>query len=481
MEKQDIEFVDRSMANVTPSELSEGERIWQVLETPRFEYGFRNDSIERQRFRDLYTQIHGMSCSLDDDGLVGMITSIGFAYAGKVYAISEATKQWWRGKLDSYRASGISTAYYGPLYDNCFDECTEAKIISAEMLRALLSELTLGYDVHSDYIALSAGQATELELLQSEILRVWGNSPLETLDELAQRLPLVPHDKVKWALLNDDAFIWNGSDTYVLNDALDLEEEEIADLVHQIDEHCSKSGQVSLLELPLNQYRERNPDFSDTALYTIVYGYVADRYERRDRILYPKGGGQSTEAAVHEFCLGRERCSYEELKDVAVRATGRVRLPEIVDAAQSMMVRVDHDKYVSDNQVSFEYDEIDSVLDRMVGGGFLGLKEISAFGLFPSCGFAWNLYLLESYCRRFSKRYIYRCKSANSSNVGAVTLKTCQWSYYELMTHAVAMSNVKLDKKSVFDFLQVTGYIERKRYNLIDDLLKAADKLRKRG
>jgi len=49
------------------------------------------------------------------------------------------------------------------------------------------------------------------------------------------------------------------------------------------------------------------------------------------------------------------------------------------------------------------------------------------------------------------------------------------------MTHAVAMSNVKLDKKSVFDFLQVTGYIERKRYNLIDDLLKAADKLRKRG
>ena len=481
MENQESEVNSRSAIDAISNELNEGGRVWQVLETPRVEYGFRNDSIERQRFRELYSEIHGMPCRLDDDGLAGVIARIGFTYAGKVYAIPESAKQWWLTKLDSYQATGINIAYYEPLYDACFDECTEARLVSSDMLHALLAEISVDYDVQSGFIALSKGQATELELLQTDILRVWGSSPLEKLDELALRLPLVPRDKVKWALLNSEAFVWNGSDTYVLSEALDLDEEEIAGLVHKIDEQCAKSGQVSLLDLPLAQYKERNPDFSDTALYSIIYGYIADRYDRRDKILSPKGSGQSVESVVHEFCLGRERCTYEVLKDIAVRATGRVRLPDIVEAVQSVMVRVDQDTYVSDDQVTFECDKIDSVLDRMIVEGFLGLKEISAFGLFPSCGFAWNLYLLESYCRRFSKRYSYRYKLANSSNVGAVAPKTCQWNYHELMVHAVARSDVKLLQDCVFEFLQTAGYIERKRYNRIDDLLKEAEELRRRS
>ena len=54
------------------------------------------------------------------------------------------------------------------------------------------------------------------------------------------------------------------------------------------------------------------------------------------------------------------------------------------------MVRVDKNRFVSDEQVTFNELGIDQVLDSMVLGEALGLKEITSFALFPDCNFPWN-------------------------------------------------------------------------------------------
>ena len=63
------------------------------------------------------------------------------------------------------------------------------------------------------------------------------------------------------------------------------------------------------------------------------------------------------------------------------------------------MVRIDVEQYVADKCVSFDVEKIDEVLDAVVTDMYLPLRSFVAFGSFPACGRAWNLFLLESYCR----------------------------------------------------------------------------------
>ena len=75
------------------------------------------------------------------------------------------------------------------------------------------------------------------------------------------------------------------------------------------------------------------------------------------------------------------------------------------EAIYDSMVRVDESRYVHDKHVRFDVDAIDEVLSDIVSDGFIAIKEVTTFALFPICGQAWNHYLLESFCYRYSKRY----------------------------------------------------------------------------
>ena len=144
------------------------------------------------------------------------------------------------------------------------------------------------------------------------------------------------------------------------------------------------------------------------------------------------------------------------------------------------MVRVDKNNFIADRFIQFDTDRIDAALDYIVTNDFIGMREITTFSTFPFCGYGWNLYLLESYCRRFSKKYKYETRRANSSNSGAIVIKSCSLNYHGIMTQAVARSGRELQQNEIFDFLIEAGYMERKKYSDIDSLINEAAQLRER-
>lgn len=155
-------------------------------------------------------------------------------------------------------------------------------------------------------------------------------------------------------------------------------------------------------------------------------------------------------------------------------------MSEVIEAANSVMVRIDKDSFIADRLISFDVDRVDSALDHIVTNEFIGMKEITTFSTFPFCRYGWNLFLLESYCRRFSKKYRYATRRANSSNSGAVVAKNCELSYHDIMAKAAARSERDLSKDEILDFLTETGYMERKRYSDIERLIAYAKELRER-
>lgn len=247
-----------------------------------------------------------------------------------------------------------------------------------------------------------------------------------------------------------------------------------------IDEQCEEHGGVSIDEVPFENMKAANPDFSETAFITCFCRLTVDRFDRNAKILTRKGAGKDTYTAVVEFCRKQDKCTYDQLEYIAKKVAGAVRQPKIVEAANAVMVRVNKENFIADKLICFDVSRIDAALDHIVTDNFIGMKEITTFSIFPFCGYGWNRFLLESYCRRFSKKYKYDTRRANSSNSGAVAAKTCSLTYHDIMAHAAARSGRDLNQEDVFDFLTEAGYIERKKYSDIDLLIDKAAELRKR-
>ena len=458
----------------------ETQQIRKTLELPRFEYGFKDDSVELYRFRSSYADVNGEECTLSDEKLLFAIRGIGFEFDGKVYLVPEDEKERIRSSLANYMNQGLNIVYYESLYDLNADEYFEAKIISADMLKSLLKELTPNYHYKGNYLAFPPERQTELELVRNDIVRVWGNNALRTFDDLSMELPLIPLDKIKFTLAKQSDFIWNSYETYTRIGLFNADEDEIESLISYIDEQCTNVGSVSFDDLPLDTLRDNNPELSETALGNAFYKLIEDKYDRSNKVLTKKGTSRDVYTEVIEFCRKQDRCTYEQLKSIANRVAGVIRQSVIVEAANSAMVRVDKNNFVADRFVHFDVERIDTALNHIVVSGFVGMREITAFSIFPFCGYDWNLYLLESYCRRFSTKYRYDTRRANSSNSGAVIAKSCLLSYHDIMAYAVARSGRGLSENEVYDFLTETGYMERKRYSGIDSLINEAAELRER-
>lgn len=456
------------------------DRIRETLKLPRFEYGFKDDGVELYRFRASYEEVNDSDCSLSDDVLLNAIREMGFEFDGKVYLISDDSMKSIVDEINDYKNQGINIVYYDLLYDLKFYEYSEAKIVSADMLKAILKHLMPQLCYKSNYFALPSEHQTKLELIRNDIIRVWGSSTLQTYDELSMKLPLIPMDKIKSTLVQQPTFVWNSLETYMQADWFVADEVEIENLSDYVDEQCEEHGMVPLDEIQFDHLIEANPEISETALYTCFCKLVEDRFKRKDRVLMRKGTSKDTYTAVIEFCQKQDKCTYDCLEGIAKQVAGSIRQPLIIEAANTVMVRVDKDDFIADRFIQFDTDRIDAALDYVITDDFIGMREITTFSIFPFCGYGWNLYLLESYCRRFSKKYKYETRRANSSNSGAIVVKSCTLSYHDIMTQAVARSGRDLQQSEVFGFLTEAGYMERKKYSDIDTLINEATRLRER-
>ena len=475
-----IEYMNKgsNTNTIAPDEFA---RIRATLDMPKYNYGFKdNDDVELYRFRAFYAETTGVECSLEKEDLLRVIRSMGFEFDGKVYTISEDTMSGIESEIRGYMDLGVSIIYYEELYDLRSDDYFDAKIVSAGMLKAILKKLLPEFRYKNNYLALPEEKLTELQLVSNDIIRVWGDCVLQTYDELSLKLPLIPLDKIKSTLQQQPMFIWNSAETYLQEDSFEADEDEISRLIEFIDEQCGEHGSASLDEMPFENLKAHNPELSESAIINCFFHLIDDRFERNARILTRKGAGKDTYTAVLEFCRKQEKCTYDRLVRIAEKVAGTVRTPEVIEAANSVMVRIDKDNFIADGLISFDVDRVDSALDQIVTNEFIGMKEITTFSTLPFCGYGWNLFLLESYCRRFSKKYGYVTRRANSSNSGAVVAKTCELSYFDIMAEAVARSGRELSKDEVFDFLTETGYMERKRSSNIEKLIIFAKKLRER-
>ena len=455
------------------------EKLTNVL-SEHFAKGFRlNSPIELSRFRAFTAEYLGEEVLLTDEVLKLHIAGCGMNFDGKIYVVNTETEGKIKSEVDAAVADGAESIFYNVFYDRHRVWLFAGNVISEDMLRSILKRLYPTFSFRANYFSSKSVNGSELLKIYDEVLRIWGEDVLLSYEQLAERLPHIPADKISSALSQNSNFIWNATGVYTHTGRVVITNEERVAITGFVLDACQTNGHVSLNDVPLGDIRERNYKLSLTAVHSAVFIIVlAGKYERRGKIITRKGDAIDALSIMKDHCRSIERCTLKDLLDFEHELTGETHRWIPMEAGYASMVRLDEAVYVADKYVNFNIFEIDNVLDQVITSDYLPLKSIAAFATFPNCGQAWNLYILESYCRRFSERFRFYALAVNSKNAGVIIRKDCKLSYMEIIANAVAHSATPLDKTSIECYLFNQGYIGRRFYAKTNELIERARAIR---
>lgn len=455
------------------------EQLTRVL-SAHFANGFRLDSpIELVRFRSKATADLCEVNTLSDEELTSYISACGTIFEGKVYAVSLEAKERIKELAEKYFTDGGQVIFFSEFYAKNESWLFAASVVAEDMLIGILRGLFPKLSFTQTYFGYS--NASVFDALESEILRVWGDSVLRSYEQLAKRLKYVPISRIMYALGQNGNFIWSSVETFSHISRIDISDEERETIREIALKDCNTRGYASITDLPCGEIMERNDELSVTAVHNALFRIcLADKYDKRDKIITRKGDTLDALTILKNYCRTIEKCSLDDLLKYENELTGELHRWIAMETGNTVLVRIDKDFYVADKFVFFDSEAVDAAIELAMEGEYLPLKSFTTFGAFPDCGQTWNLFLLESYCRRFSNKFRFDAPSVNSRNAGAVIRKNCGLNYTEIIIDAVAKADVPLTDSAVGRFLVDAGYIGRTRsnFNEIVDRAKAMREMR---
>jgi hypothetical protein len=300
--------------------------------------------------------------------------------------------------------------------------------------------------------------------VESEVLCCYDTAVCLSYEQLKEVLPYVPLEKIKWVLGQNSDLVWVNTGTYSHISVIEIDSHDRDAAKDKVNAEIAERGYATMASLDVSASLELNPELSESAVKNGLFQIcLANSYEKRGNIVTLKGTVLSAVAVFEDFCLTHDRLTLDELLKFEEEINGRVHSQSLF-VAYDKMVRVDKDTFVGDSEISFDVEATDNALALFVYADVIPLQAVTSFTSFPCIdGYSWNWYLLESYCKRFSKRFKYQCLSVNSRNVGAIFRRSVGLSdYIDVLATAVAASNIELNEKTVGDYLFENRYVAQR-------------------
>jgi hypothetical protein len=453
------------------------EGILALLEG-HYKYGFRiNSPIEIMRIRN-YASNEGISLPEDDESLKSEIRNVGFTMDDKVYVFGEEIVNELEERINSIFEKGYNLIFFDAYMDKDSEWLSENHILTVELLKELLARTKLELFYGKNFIS-GRGKVTEIGGIVEEIKRIWGESVLITNNEMEEMLPYIPDDRIRHALSASEEMVWVSHETYTCLEKVIINSDDAEKIISYVDEACDKKGFASISDAPLKNVIEENFELSMTAIYEAVFNKVLkDKFFLNGKIITKTSSGLDAVTLVKVYCEDKEECSFEELYNKVIDLTGASNRQIAFEAGYGVMVRVGENRFVADKYVSFDVSYIDSLLEEIIVEGFTSIKDITTFARFSICGQEWNHYLLESYCYRFSKKFTLNVINFNDKNAGIISKKTLGLSYKEMLAKTIVKAKIELTDNIALQYLYDNGYLAKRQYGAIGEVLKIAESLK---
>lgn len=458
--------------------------IVEVLQN-HYPYGYRiESSIEMKRLRK-FAEIDGVLLPDNDEQLKSEISNAGIFLEDKVYVIESKTITDLHHIIRTIQEKGLQCFFFDSFFDFHQEWADENHITSVEILREIIirNQSAILGEGNEIYIAKNfvsfKGKCTEKDAVTEELRRVWGSHSVSYVEQLNGSLPYVPEEYIRRYLSGNRSFAWVAEEQYFLVDRLVVSKDEESAIYKFVADGCESVGFASMADIPLGNVAEENYELTTTGLHTAIYNRVLfDDFYLNGKILTKEKNGLSVVSLVKQFIADKDECTFEEAHSKVAELTGGQYRYMAYEALYDSMVRVDESRYVHEKHVRFDIEAIDDVLSGIVSDGFIAIKEVTTFALFPMCGQAWNHYLLESFCYKYSTKYALHVVGFNDKNAGIIAERKITCSYEDFLAKAAARAKIELEPAVIGTYLFETGYMGKRKFAWLNRVTEKAIAIR---
>ncbi len=444
-----------------------------------YQYGFKIDSIrELMRFRHFAEEMN-ISLPEKDDVLTAAIKESGSFIDGKVFCKSDELPNELKNIVDDIISKGINVIYYSKLFELHNEWMNSHVITSPEMLKEYLQKYITDCHFSKTFLALGSKQ-TERNAVTDEIIRVWGDSQVRKVDSLSDDLPYIPIGNIWRVISGNDNFVLAEESAYLYAEKLKISDNEASKIRDYVEKAIISSGFASLNDIPLGDIEEENYEIPRIPLLNALYKRLLSAdYNLNGTIITKESTSLDAVSLLKNYLKGKEQCTFDELDNELIKLTGRINRQYTFQALYDEMIRVDKEHFVANQKIKFHVSEIDCVISDFITDGFVSLKEITTFAMFPVCGSTWNHFVLESYCYKYSLKYSLHTIHFNDKNVGIIAEKDYDRKYDDMLAIALARSDIDLDSGSAGQYLFDNGYLSKTKYAALERITEQAKQIRK--
>ncbi|MCD7884239.1 MAG: hypothetical protein LUI87_11145 [Lachnospiraceae bacterium] len=489
-ENIEIDVIAPRTASPTPArDFSYRNEPYEEVLKEKFRRGFRLDSaIELRRFRKFYADMHGMDVKEDDNEIISIIRRLCILCDDRAYHPDVMLSPELKTKLLDYIEKcfddGKTTIYYQALCTEFAEEFIDYPLHNnPDALKVYLSDVGYGkFYINRTCISKEANVTTDPLTEIRECLKEFGR-PVK-FEELFAALPHLPQSKIKFLLAANAEFVSNGQGTYFHESTVRLSDEEFENIASIIEQTIEEKDFIGGNEL-YDEIKVMYPYIIEENSELSVYGFrdalkykFGDRFSFKGNIISAAGKELAMADVFANYARKHESFTLTELETLAHELASTIYF----DSVYENSLRISQEQFVSKYRAQFNVPEVDAAMDRICSGDYMAIKQVNNFAVFPYVGFPWNSFLLEHYVAAYSKKYTLLHSGFNRAEcAGAIVKRSANInSFDDFIVEFLKNTDVELKKTPVLQMLVQEGYLVRRRYANIEDLIIRAKAQRNR-
>lgn len=457
------------------------ERYTAIL-AENFVDGFRPaKAIDRNRFRMYYGDIFGEELTEDDESLVLTLMKIGTLRDERIFVKDETEQKDLLEEINDTITKtfkdGASCIYLDCLFTRFQEQLAEMlHIYNEDSLESVLfSTRKRNYFKRYSYLF---GYNKEPAPNRDVIAYMKKSNLPVTYSEIENGLWYIPLDKIKYTLVTTPGIVNVASEAYLYAPNLPISENEIQQIAELISHALLQRNYISdvelmqLIEEHCPSVLMNTPNYPMWGLRNALAYLLRDKFSFRGAIISGKDEEISMAEVFTDFCQRSEHITVNELKQFASELNTVIYW----DSVYSEMVRVNQNEFVRKDQIHFDVEHTDSVLENLIQSAYTPIKTINLFLHFPAIDVPWNNFVLESYVAHYSKKFRLLHASFTATDCcGAMVRQDSGISDYRtLIVDVLAKNTGWKNKKDALQLLVDLGYQQRRSYSDIEKVMQEA-------